>query len=182
MCWLRITALGLAVTGLGAAGAAADPVGRPATPAEVALWDIDILPDGTGLPPGSGDAVTGEQVFADNCAACHGDRGEGGIGGRLFGGAGSLASDKPVKTVGSFWPYATTLFDYVRRAMPYSAPGTLTDDEVYAVSAYILNLNGILGPHDVLDRTSLPKVRMPNRDGFVPDAAFLTIHNARQKK
>lgn len=183
MFWLRICGTSLVALGLGlGTGARAEEFGRPATAAEVALWDIDVLPDGTGLPMGSGTAKRGEQVFADTCAACHGDKGEGGIGGRLFGGIGTLASDKPVKTVGSYWPYATTLFDYVRRAMPYSAPGTLSDDEVYAVSAYILSLNGIVGPDDVLDRTSLPKVQMPNRAGFVPDKAFLHIHNARQTK
>lgn len=97
--------------------------GRQATPDEIALWDIDVRPDGKGLPPGSGTVAEGKQVFADNCAACHGDKGVGGIKDRLVGGPGTLASANPVKTVGSYWPYATTLFDYIHRAMPYQAPG-----------------------------------------------------------
>jgi cytochrome c len=146
--------------------------GRPATPDEIKLWDIDVRPDGKGLPQGSGTVAQGKQVFADNCAACHGDNGQGGIKDRLVGGQGTLASDMPIKTVGSFWPYATTLFDYIRRAMPYQAPGSLSDDATYAVAAYILNLNGILPADAKLDRESLPKIRMPNRGGFVPDPEF----------
>jgi mono/diheme cytochrome c family protein len=146
--------------------------GRPATPDEIALWDTDVRPDGKGLPPGSGTAEHGRQVFADNCAACHGDNGVGGIKDRLAGGQGTLTSDAPVKTVGSYWPYATTLFDYINRAMPYQAPGSLSNDDTYAVAAYILSLNGILPPDGKLDRESLPKVKMPNRDGFVPDPKF----------
>jgi cytochrome c len=146
--------------------------GRPATPDEIALWDIDVRPDGKGLPPGSGTAVQGRQVFADNCALCHGDNGVGGIKDRLTGGQRTLTSDAPVKTVGSYWPYATTLFDYIRRAMPYQAPGSLSNDDTYAVAAFILSLNGILPADGKLDRESLPKVRMPNRDGFVPEPQF----------
>jgi cytochrome c len=114
----------------------------------------------------------GKQVFADNCAACHGDAGVGGIKDRLVGGRGSLASDAPLKTVGSFWPYATTLFDYIHRAMPYQAPGSLSVDDTYAVAAYILSLNEILPADGKLDRDSLPKIRMPNRNGFVPEPEF----------
>jgi S-disulfanyl-L-cysteine oxidoreductase SoxD len=146
--------------------------GRPATPDEIKLWDIDVGPDGRGLPEGSGTVAHGKQVFADNCAACHGDDGQGGIKDRLVGGQGTLASDMPIKTVGSFWPYATTLFDYIRRAMPYPAPGSLSTDDTYAVAAYILSLNGILPADGKLDRQSLPKIKMPNRDGFTPDPAF----------
>ena len=146
--------------------------GRPATPDEIALWDIDVRPDGKGLPPGSGTVAQGKQVFADNCAACHGDNGVGGIKDRLVGGQGTLASANPVKTVGSYWPYATTLFDYIRRAMPYQAPGSLSNDDTYAVAAYILSLNGIVPAGGKLDRDSLPKVKMPNRDGFVPEPDF----------
>lgn len=146
--------------------------GRPATPDEIALWDIDVRPDGKGLPAGSGTVAQGKQIFADNCAACHGDNGVGGIKDRLAGGQGTLASDHPLKTVGSYWPYATTLFDYIRRAMPYQAPGSLSNDDTYAVAAYILNLNGILPAGGKLDRDSLPKVKMPNRDGFVPEPEF----------
>jgi mono/diheme cytochrome c family protein len=142
--------------------------GQPVTPADIASWDISIGPDGAGLPPGSGTAVEGETVFAAKCQACHGAKGVGGPNDTLAGGSGTLAGDKPLKTVGSYWPYATTLFDYVRRAMPWDHPRSLTNDEVYEVSAYILNLNGIIGSDDVLDAQSLPKVKMPNRDGFVP--------------
>ena len=146
--------------------------GRQATPDEIALWDIDVRPDGKGLPPGSGTVAEGKQVFADNCAACHGDNGVGGIKDRLVGGPGTLASANPVKTVGSYWPYATTLFDYIHRAMPYQAPGELSNDDTYAVAAYILSLNGILPADGKLDRDSLPRVKMPNRDGFVPESEF----------
>jgi S-disulfanyl-L-cysteine oxidoreductase SoxD len=146
--------------------------GRPATPDEIALWDIDVRPDGKGLPPGSGTVARGKDVFAENCAACHGDNGVGGIKDRLAGGKGTLASHEPIKTVGSYWPYATTLFDYIHRAMPYQAPGSLSADDTYAVAAYVLSLNGILPADGKLDRESLPKVRMPNRDGFVPDPKF----------
>lgn len=155
--------------------------GRPATPAEIALWDIDVRPDGKGLPPGSGTVAHGKEVFADNCSACHGDNGVGGIKDRLVGGKGTLASDAPVKTVGSYWPYATTLFDYIHRAMPYQAPGSLSDDDTYAVTAYILSLNGILSVDGKLDRASLPKIRMPNRDGFVPDPEFDPAKLFREK-
>lgn len=146
--------------------------GRPATPDEIAVWDIDVRPDGKGLPPGSGTAAHGREIFADNCAVCHGENGVDGIKDRLVGGHGSLTSDAPVKTVGSFWPYATTLFDYIHRAMPYQAPGSLSNDDTYAVAAYILSLNGVLPPDAKLDRDILPKVRMPNRDGFVPEPEF----------
>ena len=142
--------------------------GQPIAPADIAPWDITIAPDGRGLPPGRGTAAEGASVYVAKCQACHGEKGAGKPNDALVGGMGSLAAGKaPVKTVGSYWPYATTLFDYIRRAMPFQAPQSLTADEVYAVSAYILNLNGIVGADDVLDAQSLPKVRMPNRDGFV---------------
>lgn len=147
-------------------------LGRPATPDEIALWDIDVRPDGKGLPPGSGTVAHGKQIFADNCAVCHGDNGVGGIKDRLAGGQGTLASNAPVKTVGSYWPYATTLYDYIHRAMPYQAPGSLSNDDYYSLAAYILSLNGILLDDAKLDRESLPKIKMPNRDGFVPDPNF----------
>jgi cytochrome c len=146
--------------------------GRPATPDEIALWDIDVRPDGKGLPPGSGTAAQGKQIFSENCAVCHGENGVGGIKDRLVGGHGTLASNAPVKTVGSFWPYATTLFDYVHRAMPYQAPGSLSNDDTYAVAAYILSLNGILPADGKLDRDILPKLKMPNRNGFIPEPEF----------
>jgi cytochrome c len=180
MSWPSPVALGLAAALGCAAALSAAEFGRPPTPEEVRLWDIAVRPDGAGLPEGSGGVTRGRQVFEENCAACHGDRGEGGIADRLAGGRGSLASDHPVKTVGSFWPYATTLFDYVRRAMPYPAPQTLGDDDTYAVVAYVLSLNGILPDGATLDRASLPSVRMPNRDGFVPDEEFRDIQNSRR--
>lgn len=134
-----------------------------------------IPPDGRGLPPGSATATAGAKVFAENCAACHGDKLQGnpekGIGGdRLIGGRGTLSTKTPMKTIESYWPHATTLFDYVKRAMPFSAPGTLTDDEVYGVVAYILSEAKIIKPTDTINAQTLPKVAMPNRDGFIPDA------------
>lgn len=180
MSWHRPILHGLAALLTCALAASAADFGRPATPDEIGLWDIDVPPDGTGLPAGRGSVARGQQVFEENCLACHGERGQGGIADRLAGGQGSLASAHPVKTVGSFWPYATTLFDYVRRAMPYPAPQTLSDDDTYAVVAYILNLNGLVPDGATLDRSGLLAVRMPNRDGFRPDAEFRTIHNARQ--
>ncbi|WP_250536772.1 cytochrome c [Caballeronia sp. AZ10_KS36] len=149
--------------------AAIDAIGTPLNATEIAAWNIDVAPDGRGLPAGSGDVATGAHIFAAKCAACHGANGEGRIGDRLIGGRGTLASDKPVRTVGSYWPYATTLFDYIRRAMPYNAPQSLSADEVYALSAWILNRNGIVPDDARLDAHSLAAIRMPNRDGFVPD-------------
>jgi len=145
-------------------------IGHTATPAEIAGWDIDVRADGRGLPPGRGSVRDGEKIFAETCAACHGAKGEGKPADRLVGGFGTLATSKPVRTVGSYWPYATTLFDYIRRAMPFNAPQSLTADQIYAVSAYILYLNNIVTEATVLDATSLPRVRMPNRNGFTsPD-------------
>lgn len=144
-------------------------LGQPISAADIAPWDISIGPDGAGLPPGRGAPAQGQAVYVAKCQACHGDKGAGKPNDALVGGFGTLAAGKmPVKTVGSFWPYATTLFDYVRRAMPFQDSKSLSADELYAVSAYILSLNGIIGPDDVLDAQSLPKVRMPNRDGFIP--------------
>jgi len=143
-------------------------LGRVASPDEIASWDISIGPDGAGLPPGRATPKQGETVYAEKCVACHGEKGAGKPNDQLVGGRGSLSGDQPpVKTVGSFWPYATTLFDYIRRAMPLNAPKSLSDDEVYAVSAYILQLNGIIGQADAMDAQTLPQVRMPNRDGFI---------------
>jgi S-disulfanyl-L-cysteine oxidoreductase SoxD len=148
--------------------AQAPQFGQPIAPADLAPWDISIGPDGVGLPPGRGTAAQGEAIYLAQCQSCHGEKGVGRPNDALVGGIGSLApGSAPVKTVGSYWPYATTLFDYVRRAMPFQESQSLTSDELYAVSAYILNLNGIIGRDDVLDAESLPKVRMPNRDGFI---------------
>jgi cytochrome c len=142
-------------------------LGRELKPEEIAAWDISIPPDGSGLPPGGGTATEGGAVYNAKCANCHGMKGVGGPADPLAGGIGTLASQKPVKTVGSYWPYATTLFDYVRRAMPFNAPQSLSNDEVYAVSAYLLSLNGIIAPEARMDAKTLPQVKMPNRDGFV---------------
>ena len=144
-------------------------VGRPATPQEIRELGAAIAPDGGGLPEGSGTVEAGRDVFAVQCARCHGPKAEGDVGPALVGGQGTLATAKPLKTVGSYWPYATTLWDFINRAMPFDKPGLLRPSEVYAVAAYILNLNGIIGTSDVMDAKSLPKVKMPNRDGFVAD-------------
>ena len=142
-------------------------LGRVATAGEVAGWDVSIPPDGAGLPPGHGTSAAGATVFEQKCQTCHGDKGAGQPNDRLVGGHGTLASKTPVRTIGSYWPYATTVFDYVRRAMPYTQSHSLSDDEVYAVTAYLLHLNGIIGAADVMDAQTLPKVKMPNRDNFI---------------
>jgi hypothetical protein len=144
-------------------------IGRSATPAEIAGWHIDIDRDGNNLPPGRGRVGQGRKVFAEQCASCHGAKGEGGLGDKLVGGQGTLATPKPVRTVGSYWPYAPTLFDYIRRAMPQNAPQSLSNEDVYAVSAYILNLNGLLPADATLDAKTLSAVKMPNRSMFVGD-------------
>jgi cytochrome c len=162
--------LAAATLAVGCAPAAAQPgpsLGQPVTPAELAAWDINIQPDGTGLPPGSGRAAQGAEIYAVKCVACHGADGAGSPNDRLVGGQGTLTQLQQVRTVGSFWPYATTVFDYVRRAMPFQAPESLTNDEVYALTAYLLAKNGIIRERDVMNARTLPKVRMPNRDGFV---------------
>jgi cytochrome c len=136
-------------------------------PDEIRKIDITILPDGRGLPPGSGSVSAGANVYAQKCQGCHGAQGAGKPMEQLTGGIGTLASGKPVKTPVSFWPAATTLFDYVRRAMPITAPESMTNDEVYSVTAYLLSIDSIVPKDAVLDAKSLPQVKMPNRDGFV---------------
>jgi len=164
--------LALIIGGCVGAGATAGTpegpnLGREATPAQIAGWDISVGPDGVGLPPGKGTAAAGAVVYEQKCQACHGARGAGQPNDRLVGGLGTLASKTPVKTIGSYWPYATTVFDYVRRAMPYIQPQSLTDDEVYALTAYLLNLNGIIGDGDEMNAQTLPKVKMPNQANFI---------------
>src|SRR5205823_2452376 len=144
-------------------------IGRVATTAEIAGWNIDVGGDGSNLPPGSGSVSHGSEVFGQQCAACHGAKGEGEVGDRLVGGQGTLGTPRPVRTVGSYWPYAPTLFDYIRRAMPQNAPQSLSNDAVYAVSAYILSLNGLLAAGATLDAKTLPTVKMPNTGMFVSD-------------
>jgi cytochrome c len=165
----NLARVGVALAALSATALAETPnLGHLATPDEIAAWNIDINPDGAGLPHGSGTPKQGEVIFAEKCVGCHGEKGVGKPNDTLAGGRGTLVGDQvPVKTAGSFWPYATTIFDYVRRAMPVSDPKSLTDDEVYALTAYILQLNGIIGESERIDAQTLPKIRMPNRDGFV---------------
>ena len=167
-------ALLLAFISLASAAHAQEPgrygIGRTATAAEIAGWNIDVGRDGRGLPAGSGSVAHGREVFEQQCAACHGDKGQGGVGDRLVGGQGTLATPHPIKTVGSYWPYAPTLFDYIRRAMPQNAPGSLSNEDVYAVSAYILSLNGLLPADTELDAKSMAAIKMPNRNMFVGDS------------
>jgi S-disulfanyl-L-cysteine oxidoreductase SoxD len=144
-------------------------IGRAATFEEIAGWNIDVGRDGSNLPAGSGSVGHGREVFEQQCAACHGEKGEGGVGERLVGGQGTIATPKPIKTVGSYWPYAPTLFDYIRRAMPQNAPQSLSNEDVYAVSAYILHMNGLLPSDATLDAKTLSAIKMPNRRMFTGD-------------
>ena len=145
-------------------------LGRTPTAEQIKAWDVTIPSDGAGLPPGSGTAALGKPIYTERCASCHGASGADGKYDRLVGGRGTLTTDKPVLTIGSFWPYAPTLWSYIHRAQPIDEPGSLTPDQVYAVTAYLLYLPGIVGEQEVLDAETLVKVRMPNREGFVPDA------------
>jgi S-disulfanyl-L-cysteine oxidoreductase SoxD len=145
-------------------------LGQPVSEADIKAWDIAIMPDGTGLPSGSGTSAQGARVYAEKCVACHAENGKGGGA----PGAGPLAGGAPLtngidtpKTIGNFYGYSTTVFDYIRRAMPFNQPLSLTDDEVYALTAYILALNKIIGENDVIDAKTLPQVKMPNRDNFI---------------
>jgi mono/diheme cytochrome c family protein len=157
--------LALAI-GAGAAVAEGPGLGKPITQSDLAEWDINILPDGTNLPPGSGKSADGAKIFAEKCALCHGDNGKGGRAARLVGGPPKASLDGG-KTIANYWPYATTLFDFIRRAMPFTQPRSLSDQEVYALSAYLLAENKLIGENDEINATTLPKVRMPNRDNFV---------------
>ena len=183
---LGLPAVLLVMTALGGSEALAQMptygVGRAPTAEEIKAWDLTIPPDGQGLPPGRGTAVLGKPVFAERCAACHGDNGEDPKYRALVAGRGPFTSaelsdnldwllgGKPVLTIGRFWPYATALWGYINRAQPFDEPGSLTHDQVYAVTAYLLYMNGIIGEADVLDASTLPAVKMPNRDGSVPDS------------
>jgi len=147
--------------------------GKPATPEEIAGWNIDVRPDGAGLPKGRGSVAEGQAIYDRQCASCHGTFGESNSYLQIAGGVGSLGSDQPMRTTGSKLNYATTLWDYINRAMPFNAPQTLTPNEVYAVTAYVLNLNDIVSSDAVLDQDSLPKLAMPNRDGFTTKHGFM---------
>ena len=181
-----VTALGTLLAAAGASPVATQMptygVGRAPTIEEVKDWDLTIPPDGQGLPPGNGTAALGKPIFAERCASCHGEKGEDPkyrllasrphpvTAAQLSENIDPLVGGQPVLTIGSYWQYATTLWGYIRRSQPYDEPGSLTADEVYAVTAYLLHVNGIIGEQDVLDARSLPQIRMPNRNGFVPDA------------
>ncbi len=169
MCMRSALMLGIvAVTGCLTLTAHADNgFGEPAGAEDIARVYLSIFPDGENLPEGSGTATQGKAVYEMYCAACHGMEGEGTLANKLVGGRGTLDGDSPDKTVGSYWPYATTVFNYIRRSMPYTAPMSLTNAEYYAITAFILNKNDIIAADHVLDKQSLPKVSMPNRNGFV---------------
>jgi cytochrome c len=142
-------------------------LGRPATASDIAAMELSVGSDGSGLPAGSGTVAQGKITYAAQCAACHGDAGSGAIADRLTGGVGSFASKKPLRSAASYWPYAPSLFDYIRRAMPYTQPQSLSDDEVYGVVAYLLSIDHIVPPNARLDAKRLARIEMPNRHGFV---------------
>ncbi len=150
-------------------------LGHPASPEEVASWDSSVFPDGEGLPEGQGSVAEGEKIYQQQCQVCHGDNGLGQSADQLAGAQMALTSEYPEQTIGSYWPYATTVFDMVRRSMPMTAPGSLTDNEVYAVTAYLLYLNKLIDKDDVMNASSLPKVKMPN------EAGFINIYEAERK-
>ena len=171
MSMRNLAGLVLSLVIAGCAGPAAvvetPKLGRPVTEAEIAGWDISVAPDGAGLPAGRGTSAQGAHVYEAKCQTCHGAKGAGQPNDPLVGGQGTLASTAPVRTVGSYWPYATTVFDYVRRSMPYTQSQSLTNDEVYAVTAYLLHQNGIIAETDEMNAQTLPRVKMPNRDHFI---------------
>ena len=174
MCSVRIASL-LVIVLSGSLTAQSQPtsqlfnIGRTPTAEEIAAWDISVTPDGEGLPPGSGTAAEGRNIYSVRCTECHGASGREGPHDILVGGQGTLASDTPLKTVGSFWPFAPTLWDYINRAMPFETPGTMSPDDVYSTVAYVLFLNELVAEDQLLDATTLPLIKMPNRDGFRPD-------------
>ncbi len=142
-------------------------LGKTPSKAMLRNWNQDVYPDGWGLPKGRGDAVQGEKVYQQYCESCHGTKGTGASADELAGAHHGLTDNPPDKTIGTYWPYATTIFDFTRRSMPLNAPGILSDDQVYAVTAYLLYLNKIIGRKDVINAETLPKVNMPNRNGFI---------------
>jgi len=145
-------------------------LGKPLTESDIKQWDITVLPDGSNLPPGSGMPAQGAKIFAEKCSACHGEAGKGGVAPyfpALVGGQPLTNGIDTVKTIANYYAYATTIFDYTRRAMPYNMPRSLTDDEVYSLTAYILALNKLIGDNDVIDAKTLAQVKMPNRDNFI---------------
>ena len=171
--WKRLAGLGTCValgvaTIVAWAGEKNSPhLGRPASAADIAAWQLNVFPDGTGLPAGHGTAKQGAPLFAKKCASCHGEEGIGGTAEELAGGHEPLTSEVPDKNIGTYWPYATTLFDFTRRSMPMDAPGALNADEIYAITAYLLFRNGIIKGDEEMNARTLPRVKMPNRDGFL---------------
>ena len=167
---LAILLVAAAAGSIGVALAESPKLGRPIAEADVKDWDIAILPNGTGLPAGQGTPQEGAKVFGEKCAMCHGDQAKGGVAPyypALVGGAPLTSGIETTKTIANYYAYATTVFDYIRRAMPYNAPRSLPDSEVYALTAYILSLNKLIGENDVMDAKTLPQVKMPNRDNFI---------------
>ena len=142
-------------------------LGTPATPEQIAHWDIGIMPDGEGLPEGKGTVSEGKRLYEKLCTSCHDPEGAGGTADQLAGAKMPLTGEYPEQTIGAYWPYATTIFDMIRRSMPMDKPGTLANDEIYAITAYLLYLNNIISENDVMSSETLPKVQMPNRDGFI---------------
>jgi len=161
-----LAAVALGLTLGGTALAETPNLGQPITEADIGAWNLNAMPDGTGMPPGSGTPEQGKALFAQKCAACHGEGGKGGSAAPLVGSPPLNAIESP-KTIANFWGYATTVFDFTRRAMPWIQPRSLSNDEVYAIVAYILAENKLIGPNDVMNAQTLPKVRMPNREGFI---------------
>ena len=167
-----VTSLALLVGG-NLARAESPNLGTPINPADIAGWDISVMPDGKGLPAGSGTPAQGQRIYAEKCIACHGEDGRGVSGATgaplppLFGGVKIKDISAAMKTIANFWPYSTILFDYIRRTMPWTQPRSLTDEEVYALTAFILAKNRLIGDNDVMNAETLPKVRMPNREGFI---------------
>ena len=153
--------------GCGAAAAQTPRLGKPIPERDIAAWDISAAPDGTGLPPGSGTPAQGAKIYVEKCVACHGESGKGKPFAALVGGSPLTNGIETPKTIANFWGYSTIVFDFIRRAMPFQQPRTLTNDEVYALTAYILELNKLIGENDVMDAKTLPMVQMPNRDGFI---------------
>lgn len=169
MCMRRlVVAAGLATLAFGMGGTLAETphLGKPVAPSDLSAWDINVLPDGSNLPPGSGKATEGEKMFAQKCAACHGEGGKGGVAARVVGGPPKATLDGG-KGIANYYPYATTVFDFIRRSMPWNAPRTLTDQEVYALTAYLLAANKLISEDEEINATTLPKVKMPNRDNFI---------------
>ena len=157
----------LLANGAGVAFAETPHLGKPIDEAAIANWDISIMPDGTGLPKGSGTPAQGAKIYAEKCSACHGDNGKGGVAAAVVAERKIEGISASQKTIKNFWPYATTIFDFIRRAMPFTQPRSLSDDEVYALTAYILAENKLIGPNDAMNAETLPKVKMPNRDNFI---------------